>query len=343
MVSEKRILAARANGARSRGPKTPQGKARSSRNALRHGFLSARVAVDPESRSSFREVFDLLVARLSPGDDAELGLIQEMASASWRLRRAWAMETGLLQAGIQGCTDEVGISRLAVALGELASGPRLASLHRYETRHHLRYCRALRRLLLSRNSGVPNEPKKSFACNADPRPEPPLPPAPAALPPELRSCTHPPATHRREQDGITDESRSASPPPPVPRFRPSPRPSPRCSPASSPPGGDAGRNPWIIMSPPGATAARPPAHGPPHPGTRCAAKVHCSSRSASRWCTVPPASARRLLRFGPAGSAPVRCGTSAARSPRAAAAFRAFSCLPAPDPPSKPRNACKRL
>ncbi len=228
MVSEKRILAARANGARSRGPKTPQGKARSSRNALRHGFLSARVAVDPQSSNSFREMFDLLVARLSPGDDAELALIQEMASASWRLRRAWAMETGLLQAGIQGCTNEVGISRLAVALGELASGPRLALLHRYETRHHLGYCRALRRLLLSRTSGVPNEPKKSFACNADPRPEPPLPPAPA----QPRPATG------IEQDSLKDESRSASRPVPGSRFRPSPRSSPRCSPVSSPPGGE---------------------------------------------------------------------------------------------------------
>jgi hypothetical protein len=63
MTIEKRILAARANGALSRGPKTPEGKARSSKNATRHGLLSDCVLLRNEDGDVFRAVFNAYLPR----------------------------------------------------------------------------------------------------------------------------------------------------------------------------------------------------------------------------------------------------------------------------------------
>src|SRR5438874_3284770 len=96
MSSLKRVLASRANGARSRGPTTPGGIARSSQNATRHGLLAKCVVLQNESASSFEDLLRQYVERFQPADGIEFALIEEMAAAYWRMRRAWAIETRTL-------------------------------------------------------------------------------------------------------------------------------------------------------------------------------------------------------------------------------------------------------
>jgi hypothetical protein len=55
------------------------------------------------------------------------------------------------------------VARIAAGFRQLAASPELALLHRYETRLHMMYQRALHNILLLRtlvvpNDGIPNEP-----------------------------------------------------------------------------------------------------------------------------------------------------------------------------------------
>jgi len=184
MSSEKRVLSSRANGARSRGPVTPAGKQASSLNAIRHGLLAKCVVLTNECR----ENFDILMAqhldRYRPADDVELSVVEEMASAFWRLRRTWAIETRLYDDAINAREpgDEVG--RIAGAFTDLAASSALALLHRYEARlHHIRQ-RAFKNIHILRNTPPPpNEPILD-----PPSPNPaadPTPAAPATTPAKL--------------------------------------------------------------------------------------------------------------------------------------------------------------
>lgn len=78
-VSEKRLAANRKNASKSTGPKSASGKARSSRNALRHGILSAApVLVGIESRKSWEEHQDLIFDAVKPVGDLEEMLTHDL-------------------------------------------------------------------------------------------------------------------------------------------------------------------------------------------------------------------------------------------------------------------------
>jgi len=156
--SKRRKQASRANGALSHGPKTPEGKSRSSYNAIRHGLLANCVVLRTEPRESFEALLNQYVERFTPLDDVEFGMIEEMAACYWRLRRGWAIETELLNTGIQKQPPGSELTRLAASFSELAVSPQLALLNRYEARLHRMYQRALKNLLLLREAKLPNEP-----------------------------------------------------------------------------------------------------------------------------------------------------------------------------------------
>jgi hypothetical protein len=65
-MSLSKAEAARRNGAKSKGPVTAQGKAKSSRNAFRHGLCSKILIVADEDQEEFDELRDSYMETFQP-------------------------------------------------------------------------------------------------------------------------------------------------------------------------------------------------------------------------------------------------------------------------------------
>ena len=97
MATFSQIEANRRNAFRSTGPKTEAGKKRSRRNAVRHGLTAETVIEVLEDPEDYK-AFELSVtADFDAQTAVERELVLRLASLLWRLRRATAIETGLLQ------------------------------------------------------------------------------------------------------------------------------------------------------------------------------------------------------------------------------------------------------
>jgi len=159
--------AARANGAKSRGPATPDGRAKSSRNSLRHGLSAKTVVLPAESREQFQLLLDAHIQQFQPANPVETDLVEAMAVARWRLRRIWAIETSLLANELTRRADDIddeftemtSDDRLAWVFETLANGGQsLSLLARYEGNLNRAFDRAFKQLAILKSQRQ-NEPK----------------------------------------------------------------------------------------------------------------------------------------------------------------------------------------
>jgi hypothetical protein len=159
-LSPARAAASRRNGARSRGPKTPEGKARSARNALKHGMRAQKCVVLPGERASAFEAFEAaLLQELAPEGALQAVLAQRVVAASWRLARAERLEAELFA---QNMLDDGGFGR---ALIRDANGARaFDTLLRYRGGTLAELWRALRTLKgLQAEAAVPQAEMRGVA------------------------------------------------------------------------------------------------------------------------------------------------------------------------------------
>jgi hypothetical protein len=131
-----RTLASRANGARSHGPVTPEGRLRASRNALKHGLTSATPSLLPdEDPQAFAALHADLRNGLRPEGELEANAVLQAAWRLWLLRRAERLLAEFL------ARIAVGPDGPRTAGAALAEEPRLAVTFTSLERHRARLVR----------------------------------------------------------------------------------------------------------------------------------------------------------------------------------------------------------
>jgi len=84
--------ASRRNGARSAGPRTPEGRVRSSMNRTTHGLNATRLLLATEDVEEYRLHLAEWVTSLGPATGAEHQVVQLIADLTWRLKRVERIE-----------------------------------------------------------------------------------------------------------------------------------------------------------------------------------------------------------------------------------------------------------
>jgi hypothetical protein len=119
-MTDKQLAANRANAQKSTGPKTPEGKRRSSLNASRHQ-LTGKIHVSTlEDSAAFDKHCSAYHEALAPIGIIESDLAQEIAEDRWRLKRARSLESSVFALGHQNHADaaDSGDPQLDAALAE---------------------------------------------------------------------------------------------------------------------------------------------------------------------------------------------------------------------------------
>jgi hypothetical protein len=141
-ISNARAEASRRNGAKSGGPRSPEGKARSARNALKHGMRAQNYVVLPEEDGAeFAELEAALTLELAPVGALQAVLARRVAVAAWRLARADRIEVELFE------ERSWGDGGVGIALIRDGNGTRsFETLLRYRGAAMAEFMRALRTL-----------------------------------------------------------------------------------------------------------------------------------------------------------------------------------------------------
>lgn len=98
MASDRQYSANRQNALRSTGPRTEEGKIRSSANATTHGLSAQKIIIEGEDHEEYAQLYEALLAEFAAKKQlGALGqqLVGQLASTLWRLRRIPVIEAAI--------------------------------------------------------------------------------------------------------------------------------------------------------------------------------------------------------------------------------------------------------
>ncbi len=98
MATEPQILANRRNAQKSTGPRTSQGKAAVSQNAVQHGFSARQTIINSESQADFDLYRERMLTELAPAGPMESMLAERIVTLSWRLKRICRIQNQTIDA-----------------------------------------------------------------------------------------------------------------------------------------------------------------------------------------------------------------------------------------------------
>ena len=138
------------NAQHSTGPRTTEGKQRSSQNAIKHGLCALDPLIPGEDPEAFQQHFCEIELDLQPATAIESNLVEQIADVSWRLKRLSRIEAAVITA-FYDATAEQSLNQgndtdqlLGKALAHHDRLDALNRLSRYEAQLSRRYHRALK-------------------------------------------------------------------------------------------------------------------------------------------------------------------------------------------------------
>jgi hypothetical protein len=161
MATKKQARANQENARRSTGPRTADGKAKSSQNAIKHGLLAQVTVLPDENLDDFEFLVSELEDQFQPQTVVEWNLLRQLADAEWRMRRVPCLEAALFAAKIHETArdydnfpeqlpeDAAEADRVIIGAAtesDASNGDTFSKLSRYEARLSHRYFKALEHL-----------------------------------------------------------------------------------------------------------------------------------------------------------------------------------------------------
>ncbi len=105
-TSQARIEANRRNAQKSTGPRTPEGKAKSSRNRLVHGLRANKHLILDDDPADFLLLLQDFIDRFQPVGEVEEKLVLRIAACQWRLDSVFTMEAALYRERLQTIAEQ---------------------------------------------------------------------------------------------------------------------------------------------------------------------------------------------------------------------------------------------